>query len=346
VEPEEVEQTVSSEPLDDNQVRLDDEQTRLDHDRLFKELITTFFVEFLEAFVPDIPPYLDRDSLEFLDKEVFTDVTDGERHESDIVVRARFQGEERLFLVFVENQSSAQSHFASRMFTYFARFHEKYKVPVYPIAVFSYDAPAREEPSSYAVAFPGFVVNDFRFRVIQLNRLSWRDYLANPNPAATALMSKMRIAAEDRPRVKLECLRLIVNLRLDAARSQMIAGFVRSYLKLSREERVSFEREVRGLPAQEREEMITIHDEWTELGIEQGIERGIERGIEQGITQGELRLALRQLTRKFGQEATEALRPQVAALPFTELESFGEEILYFTTVDEAQAWLESPRDAP
>jgi hypothetical protein len=286
MEPEEEEQTVSIAPLDDNQVRLDDEQTRLDHDRLFKELIETFFVEFLEAFVPDIPPYLDRESVRFLDKEVFTDVTQGARYESDIVVQARFHGEERLFLIFVENQSTAQSHFGARMFTYFARFHEKFKVPVYPIAVFSYDAPEREEPSSYTVAFPGFVVNDFHFRVIQLNRLSWRDYLANPNPAATALMSKMRIAPEDRPRVKLECLRLIVTLRLDAARSHLIAGFVRSYLKLTREERVFFDREMQGMPAQEREEMITISDEWTELGMERGIERGIIQGLEQGIDQG------------------------------------------------------------
>ena len=39
----------------------------MDHDRLFKELLTTFFVEFLELFFPETLPYLDRDSVEFLD---------------------------------------------------------------------------------------------------------------------------------------------------------------------------------------------------------------------------------------------------------------------------------------
>ena len=50
----------------------------IDHDRLFKELLTTFFVEFLELFFPEVAAYLEPDSLEFLDKEVFTDVTSGE----------------------------------------------------------------------------------------------------------------------------------------------------------------------------------------------------------------------------------------------------------------------------
>ncbi len=50
----------------------------IDHDRLFKELISTFFVEFIELFFPQVMDYLDRDSITFLDKEVFTDVTEGE----------------------------------------------------------------------------------------------------------------------------------------------------------------------------------------------------------------------------------------------------------------------------
>ena len=76
----------------------------------------------------------------------------------------------------------------------------------------------------------------FQFRVIQLNRLKWRDYVATPTPVATALMSKMQIARRDR--VKMQCLRLIVTLRLDPARSQLIAGFVRTYLQMTRLELV------------------------------------------------------------------------------------------------------------
>ena len=52
----------------------------VEHDRLFKELITTFFVEFLELFFPPVLSYVEPGTLEFLNQEVFTDVTAGEKN--------------------------------------------------------------------------------------------------------------------------------------------------------------------------------------------------------------------------------------------------------------------------
>ena len=42
-------------------------------------------------------------------------------------------------------------------------------------------------------------------------------------------MTKMRIAPGDRPRVKLECLRLIVTLRLNKAKQMLIRQFMDVY---------------------------------------------------------------------------------------------------------------------
>ncbi len=42
----------------------------IDHDRLFKELISTFFVEFIELFFPQLIDYLDRESITFLGSSV------------------------------------------------------------------------------------------------------------------------------------------------------------------------------------------------------------------------------------------------------------------------------------
>ena len=39
-----------------------------DHDRLFKELLTTFFVEFVSLFFPEMGAYLDPDGLVFLER--------------------------------------------------------------------------------------------------------------------------------------------------------------------------------------------------------------------------------------------------------------------------------------
>ncbi len=285
-----------------------DQNQAVDHDRLFKELLTTFFVEFVEAFLPDVAAYLDSASIEFLDKEVFTDITQGQRYESDIVVKARFQGQEAFFLLLIENQSTPQSGFPKRMFTYFARFHEKYDMPIYPVEIYSFDRPLRRQPATYQVGFPGFVVNRFQFRVIQLNRLRWRDYVATPNPAATALMSKMQIAQRDRVRVRLQCLRLIATLRLDPARSQLIAGFVRTYLQMTRLELAELQQEVGLLPREEQNTMITLTNEWIEVGEEKG-KIDAERGV-----------ILRLGTRRFGEpDATTRAALETEDLPRLEI---------------------------
>ncbi|MCA2764948.1 MAG: Rpn family recombination-promoting nuclease/putative transposase, partial [Microcystis sp. M151S2] len=189
----------------------------IDHDRLFKELISTFFIEFIELFFPQLMDYLDRDSITFLDKEVFTDVTEGERHESDLVAQVKFRGKESFFLIHVEAQESSRKWFNRRMFTYFARFHEKFVLPIYPIVIFSYSKPKRAAISQYVVDFPDFKVLEFNYQVVQLNRLNWRDFLNQSNPVASALMAKMNIAEKERAKVKAECLRLLITLKLNPA---------------------------------------------------------------------------------------------------------------------------------
>ncbi len=77
----------------------------IDHDRIFKELIRTFFIEFIELFFPELHADLEPESLEFLDKEVFTDVTEGEKHEADLIVKTRLRGQEAYFLIHIEAQS-------------------------------------------------------------------------------------------------------------------------------------------------------------------------------------------------------------------------------------------------
>ena len=54
----------------------------MDHDRLFKELLTAFFAEFIALFLPDAFVYLDASTLKFLDKELFTDATAGDNMKS------------------------------------------------------------------------------------------------------------------------------------------------------------------------------------------------------------------------------------------------------------------------
>jgi hypothetical protein len=198
----------------------------VDHDRLFKELIGTFFFEFLELFLPEVRSFIEAGSIEFLDKEIFVDVTSGERLEPDLVAKVKFKGLSAFFIIHIENQHQAQISFGRRLFRYFSRLYDKYDLPIYPIVVFSFDSPHKPQTDVHRVAFPNKVVMEFKYEVIQLNRLNWRDFVNRPSPVAAALMARMNIAPDERVRVKLECLRLLVTLRLNKAKMRLISGFI------------------------------------------------------------------------------------------------------------------------
>ncbi|NCQ72174.1 MAG: DUF4351 domain-containing protein, partial [Microcystis aeruginosa W13-16] len=308
-----------------------------------------------------------------LDKEVFTDVTEGERHESDLVAQVKFRGKESFFLIHVEAQESSRKWFNRRMFTYFARFHEKFVLPIYPIVIFSYSKPKREAISQYVVDFPDFKVLEFNYQVVQLNRLNWRDFLNQSNPVASALMAKMSIANKERAKVKAECLRLLITLRLNPAKMQLISGFIDTYLNLNPVEEIQFQEEISTFsqPVQEgvmqittswmrqgeistfsqpvQEGVMQITTSWMRQGIEQGIEQGIKRGIEQGIEQGiergieqgierEKTLIIRQLKRKLG-EINFSLETKIMQLSIDDVEVLGEALFDFSTVEDLINWL-------
>ena len=48
------------------------------HDQNFKELISTFFMEFLELFLPEFAATIDPTSVTFLQQEYFVDLVEGE----------------------------------------------------------------------------------------------------------------------------------------------------------------------------------------------------------------------------------------------------------------------------
>jgi hypothetical protein len=264
-------------------------------------------------------------SLTFLDKELFTDLSAGDRHEVDLLAKCRLRGQtgngrEAFFLIHVETQASAQPDFAERMFRYFARLSERHRLPVYPVALLTYDAPLRPEPDQYEVTISDLDVLAFRFRAIQLNRLDWRAFARRPNPVAAALMTKMRIEPADRPRVKLERLRLLVTLKLDPARQAMIRNFMDAYLRLSATELAVYDREVQAIEPPEREAVMRIFNEWE--------------------TRGEAKIVARLLGRRFG-ELPEALRDAIACLPGEKVEALADALLDFVTLADVERWVAS-----
>jgi hypothetical protein len=247
----------------------------------------------------------------------------------DLLARARFKGRDTFFLIHVESQARRESHFPRRMFRYFARLHEKFDLPVYPVALFSYDLPATPEPEAYEFSFPNRQILSFHYHTIQLNRLNWRDFVRRPNPVAAALMTRMQVAPEDRPRVKLECLRLIATLKLNPAKSALVAEFMARYLALSQSEVRVYNEQVASLDSPERTQVMAVMNEW----------------VEEAVHARAKLTALRLLQHRFGDLPPE-LRGAIDQLPLDTLDELEPAILDFKTLAEAAAWIEQRRRDP
>ncbi|UUO15520.1 DUF4351 domain-containing protein [Dolichospermum heterosporum] len=139
------------------------------------------------------------------------------------------------------------------------------------------------------------------------------------------LQETITAAVTDRPKVKAECLRLLVTLKLNPAKMQLISGFIDSYLRLNQIEEEKFKTELGSLIPEEQEEVMQIVTSW----MEQGIERGIER---------EKNLIIRQVNRKLG-KIDAKLEAQIRNLNVEIIELLGESIFDLSTVEDLQNWL-------
>ncbi len=104
------------------------------------------------------------------------------------------------------------------------------------------------------------------------------------------------------------------------------------FSQLSREEILM----IVGLPLQELRHTRAVQ-EILEEGRQEGRQEGREEGLEAGRQQEAAALALRQLTRRFG-EVEERSRVRIADMPLPRLEQLAEDLLDFAGPDDLLAW--------
>lgn len=272
---------VKESPMPYNRVMVVQEQKKqyTRHDQIFKELINNFFVEFLEVFFPEVHAGVDFKSIKPLSEELFTDLIDGENRRVDVVIEAKLKGQDTLIIIHVEPQSTYRKDFHQRMYHYFSLLYNKYRKPILPIAVFSYDG-KHTEHNQFTIEFPFFHVLSFNFLMLELKKMNWHDYLESNNPVAAALLGKMGYSEKEKVQMKMEFLRMMVKMELNPARARFINDFFEQYLKLNEQEEEELMREINQLD--NAEEFTKLPNSWEERGIRKGIEQGIEQGIAEG----------------------------------------------------------------
>ena len=254
-----------------------------DHDRRFKVLLHEFFDEFLEAFFPKIYHMLDLSEKTFLSEELFPDLIEGDKKRADIIAETKLKSKKDVILiVHIEAQNYYQDDFSERMYLYYIMIYLKFRKPVLPIAIFSYDG-VRDEPDKFVVEIPHFMmISEFHFLKLELAQMNWQKFMRSNNPAAAALMSRMNYSKKERVQVRLAFIRQMISMHLGEARESMINGFFETYLQLNEKEVNQLMDQAKKLPEEIREEVLKWPNSFYDRGVEDGMERGIKKGIEKG----------------------------------------------------------------
>jgi hypothetical protein len=119
-----------------------------------------------------------------------------------------------------------------------------------------------------------------------------------------------------------ECLRLLITLRLDPAKMQLISGFIDTYLNLNESEEQVFQSELDTIELDKREEVMQIVTSWMRTGIQQG----------------QVSMVMRLLKHKFG-EISPDVEARIKRLSSPQLEDLSEALLDFEQVEDLTAWL-------
>lgn len=257
----------------------------MDHDQLFKELLQAFLPEFVALFLPAEAEQINWSSLEFLDKELFTDLLQGSRRSVDLVARVQTTaGTPELLLIHVEVEAAPRGEFPQRMYEYQSLLRLRHRLPVLPIAVFL--RPVGNADRFYEEYIFGFRTIRFDYHLLVLPRIE-RTSLPDTNPVTHALSPLVAGHPEDPVELTLAALSGIARTASDPARQALLGSFLGAYVPLNSEQQDDLTRRLRDNENQEVTAMLTLwHEQGIEQGLERGIEQGIERGIEQGIEQG------------------------------------------------------------
>ena len=180
------------------------------------------------------------------------------------------------------------------------------------------------------MGFPDTPVFDFHYRVVQLNRLHWREFARQPNPVASALAARMKMEPQDRPVAKLESLQTLVSLPLTPAQTRLISSFIDTYLELDEQEEQVFQQALAAIEPERKEEVMELTTSW--------MRKGIQIGKEQGQREAALNLVTRQLQRRFG-AAFVSHEQQLEHLTLAQLEDLGEALLDFKDTGDLAQWL-------
>ncbi len=315
-----------------------------EQDSVWKEVLDTYFEEFVAFFFPHIHADIDwsRD-YEFLDKElekIAPDSATGRRLVDKLVKVYLNDGAETWLMIHIEVQGHAERGFAERMNLYKNRISDYYGAEVVSLAILT-DTNQSFRPNLYQRLRWG-QRDIFEFLIIKLidYNKDWASLEANPSPFAVVVMAQLKVLELKQPQEqydwKLRLVRMLYERNYSRREILNLFRFIDWLIRLPRELEQNFKREVVKYEEVHMPYVTSIE----RLGREEGLEEGLQKGREEGLQI----LVLRLVKRRVGDLPRE-VEERIKKLSAEQLENLGEALLDFKAMAELESWLQAQDEA-
>lgn len=271
-------------------------------DPLWKSILEQTFSHFLRFIFPDADAVFDLSRpFDYLDKEfeqLFPPENNGKgvRYVDKLVKVYLNDGSEQFVLCHVEIQSSkGNGDLAERMFRYFYRIWDRYKVPITAIAILA-DENGSYRPEVYRQEFMGTSLRyDFNsYKIMDQEESVLR---SNKNPFSVIVLTALlaiknkKISDEGLKVIKHDLYDEMINREMDKDTRQGLYDFLTYYVSFDNEEVLAiFEKEIETKIG--RSDTMGTQEYLLDKAEKKGIQKGIQKGIEKGKREEAIAIAL------------------------------------------------------
>ena len=316
-----------------------------DQDSPWKLILRQYFQQAIEFFFPNIAEQIDWTvPVEFLDKE-FTQLTPnseiGKRLADQLVKVYQKGGNSIIILIHLEVQAEPEDIFPERIFTYLIRIFDYFhQVPI-SLAILC-DSDRNWRPSEYHFTTFGSSLQ-FNFTSVKLLDYEerWDELEASQNVFATIVMTHLKAqetkrSPAARKQWKLALIKRLYERGYDRSAILNLFTFVDWIMMLPKATKVEFWQELKIYEEERKMRYITSVEQ---IGYDRGVEAEAQRSRER-LLEAQRSFLIRLLTRKIGAIPINTI-DRINNLPIEQLESLGEALLDFGTIDDLTSWLET-----
>ena len=336
---------------------------RADQDSPWKMVLRQYFQEAIEFFFPTIAEQINWEiPVEFLDTE-FQQLTPnseiGKRLADQLVKVYQKGGNSIIILIHLEVQAEPEDIFPERIFTYLIRIFDYFHQAPISLAILC-DSDENWRPSEYNFTTFGSSLQ-FNFTSVKLldYAIRWDELEASQNVFATIVMTHLKAQETKRnpaarKQWKLALIKRLYERGYDRSAILSLFTFVDWIMILPTATKAEFWQE---LKIYEKERTMRYITSVEQIGYDRGVEAEAERSRElileaqerlleaqrssqERLLEAQRSLLVRQLNRKVGAMPV-SLVDRINNLPIEQLESLGEALLDFGSIDDLTDWLEA-----